>query len=244
MVIDDYNTVWKAAGTSDYLTADDYPVEMLLGEMDAAGVDMAAVTGLGQMIDNDYIAECARVYPERIIAFGQINPRPPDAVDQLNALGDAGVFRGIKLHPTCHGYHFADHGLLDPIFATCRDLGIVVLVNALDDPFCAPLSIEEIARGFPEVPVIIAHMGTAWNTTEAILVAERTENLYLDTSSAELLSVREAYKTIGPDRLLMGTDWPGSDFEIERLKMAKAISDPNHLRQVEGENFARLVGIS
>jgi predicted TIM-barrel fold metal-dependent hydrolase len=243
MVIDDYNTVWTAGGTSDYLTGDDYPVERLLPAMDAAGVDMAVITGLGQMIDNDYIASCARKYPERVVAFAQINPRPPDAVEQLRALGATRQFRGVKLHPTCHGYHFADHGLLDPIFAACRDLGFVVLVNALDDPFCAPLSIEEIAKGFPEVPVIIAHMGTAWNTTEAILVAKRTPNLFLDTSSAELLAVSDAYETLGADQLLMGTDWPGSDFEIERLKMAKAIPDPEHRRQVEGENFARLVGI-
>jgi predicted TIM-barrel fold metal-dependent hydrolase len=244
LIVDAYNNVWEAGGTSDYLTGEDYTVEMMLRAMDAAGVDMAVGCSLGQMVDNTYIASVSRKHPDRIIGYGQVNPRSPDAVEEIRACAEEHGLRGLKLHPTMHGYHFADHGLLDPIFAACHEYGLVVLINALDDPFCAPLSIEEIARGFPEVPVLIAHMGTVWNVMEALLVAERNDNLYLETSSTQLIEVKMAYGRLGPRKLIMGTDWPGSDFDLERSKLAKAIPDKEDRSMVEGGNLSALLNLA
>ncbi|MBO9521552.1 MAG: amidohydrolase [Nocardioidaceae bacterium] len=242
MIIDAYNNVWEAGGTSDYLTAESYTPASMIASMDAAGVDVAVGCSLGQMIDNEFIAKTVAEHPGRIIGFGQVDPRRPDAVAEIERCAKLGL-RGLKLHPTMHGYHFADHGLLDPVFAACREAGLVVLVNALDDPFCAPLSIEEISQGFPQVPVLIAHMGTIWNVNEAILVAERNEHIYLETSGTQLIEVRMAHRRVGAERLVMGTDWPGSDFDLERAKIAKAVPDPAERALVEGGNLARLLGL-
>lgn len=241
MILDAYNNIWTAGGSSDYLTAETYSVEMMLRDMDAAGVDRAVGCSLGQMIDNAYTAEVARRHPDRIVAFGQVNARDPKAAEQVKRDWEAHGLPGLKLHPQLHGYHVVDHGLLDPIFRVCADHGILVLFNALDDPFVHPLGIEEIARGFPEVNVLIAHMGTVWNVGEAILVAGRNPNIYLETSSAQLIDVRMAYRGLGADKIVMGTDWPGSDFELERLKIAKAVPDPADRAKVEGGTLARLL---
>lgn len=241
MIIDAYNNIWTAGGTSDYLTAETYSVEMMLRDMDAAGVDKAVGCSLGQMIDNAYTASVQQRYPDRIIAFGQVNARDADAAGKVLRDYEAHGLPGLKLHPTLHGYHVVDHGLLDPIFRVCADNGILVLFNALDDAFVHPLGIEEIAKGFPEVNVLIAHMGTVWNVTEAILVAKRNPNIYLETSSTQLIEVQMAYRDLGADKIVMGTDWPGSDFELERLKIAKAIKDPADRAKVEGGNLARLL---
>ncbi len=249
MIIDAYNNVWQAAQEteakeSDYLTGETYSVEMMLADMDAAGVDMAVGCSLGQMINNAYTAEISRKYPDRIIGFGQVNPRAPDAPDTVRRCADEYGLRGLKLHPTLQGYHFVDHSLLDPIFAACSEVRIPILVNALDDPFVSPLGIEEIARNFPDVPVLIAHMGTVWNVMEAILVAKRNDNIYLETSSTQLIEVRMAYRDVGPQKIVMGTDWPGSDFEMERLKMRKAIPNEADRRLVEGENIKKLLRLA
>ena len=240
MVIDAYNNTWKQGGESDYLAGDEYGVEQMLEAMDAGGVDRAVACSLGQAVDNGYIRAVQDRWPDRIIGFGQVNPRLGHAAREVGNCARDGL-RGIKLHPTMHGYHFCDHGLLDPVLAACAEQGLVVLVNALDDPFCAPLAIEEIARPFPGVPVLIAHMGTIWNLMEAILVAERTPNLYLETSGAQLLDVRTAYRRLGPGKIVMGTDWPGSDFDLERAKIARAVPDPEHRRRIEGANLAALL---
>ncbi len=241
MITDAYNNIWQAAQNSDYLTAETYSVEMMLADMDAAGVDMAVGCSLGQMINNDYISSVMKTYADRIIGFGQVNPRENNAADQVRRCVEDYGLKGLKLHPTMHGYHFVDHGLLDPVFEVCSEYELPVLVNALDDPFVTPLGIEEIAKGFPKVPVLIAHMGTVWNVTEAILVAKRTANIYLETSSTQLIEVRMAYRDVGPEKIIMGTDWPGSDFEMERLKMRKAIPDEAHRQLVEGGNLLRLL---
>lgn len=243
MIIDAYNNIWTAKQNSDYLTSETYSVEMMLRDMDAAGVDMAVGCSLGQMIDNDYTASVGRAHPDRIIPFGQVNARDVDAADKVRRDHDRHGFKGLKLHPVLHGYHIVDHGLLDPIYEACAERGIIVLFNALDDAFIHPLGIEEIARPFPTVPTLIAHMGTVWNVGEAILVARRTPNIYLETSSTQLIEVQMAYKDLGPEKIIMGTDWPGSDFELERMKIRKAISDPAHRAMVEGGTLARLLGL-
>ena len=244
MIIDAYNNIWNAGQTSDYLTSETYSVEMMLADMDRAGVEMAVGCSLGQMIDNDYTASVQRRYPDRIVAFGQVNPREADAAEKLARDYETHGFRGLKLHPVMHGYHVVDHGLLDPVFEVCSRYGILALFNALDDPFVHPLGIEEIARNFPDVPVLIAHMGTVWNVMEAILVAKRNPNVYLETSSTQLIEVRMAYRELGADKIVMGTDWPGSDFELERMKIAKSVPNAADRALVEGGTLARLLKLA
>jgi predicted TIM-barrel fold metal-dependent hydrolase len=244
VIIDAYNNVWQAAGTSDYLTAESYTPDDMIRAMDAAGVDVAVGCSLGQMVDNDFIAETVAQHRGRIVGFGQVNPRHADAVATIDRCATELHLKGLKLHPTMHGYHFADHGLLDPIFAAADRNGLVILVNALDDPFCAPLSIEEIAKGFPNTPVLIAHMGTVWNLNEAILVAKRNPNIFLETSGAQLLDVKLAYRAVGPEQIVMGTDWPGNDFDLERAKIARAVPSDADRALIEGGTLARLLGIT
>lgn len=243
MIIDAYNCVWGTAGNSDYLTSVPRTAEALLEVMDAQGVDMAVITGLGQLMDNQYLIDACAKWPDRFIGMGQVDPRKPDAQDTLKAFAHAPGMKALKLHPTMHGYHVCDHGLLDPMFELASELDLLVLVNALDDPFCAPLSIEEIAKGFPDVPTLIAHSGVIWNVMEAILVAGRTPNLYLETSATQLLDVETMMTTVGADKIVMGTDWPCFDFELELLKLSKAIPDPEDFAKVTGANLAGLLGL-
>ncbi|KAA9165509.1 amidohydrolase family protein [Amycolatopsis acidicola] len=253
MIIDAYNTAQDVRGRSDYLTGvrpgeqpppySPFDPGRLLEQMDAAGVDKAMVCSLAQRIENDFIIGLAAKFPERLFGFGQVRPQDDDAPAEVARIADAGL-PGLKLHPTLHGYFVSDHGLLDPLFRVCAERGLIVLINALDDPFCHPLAIEEIAKGFPEVPTIIGHMGAVWNVPDAITVAERNPNIYLDTSATLLSDVRRAYSRLGPEKIVMGTEWPGHDFDLERMKIAKAIPDEADRALVEGATMARLLGLA
>lgn len=250
MIIDAYNTTQDVRGRSDYLTGarpgEEPPAYVpfdprrILDRMDAAGVDMAMVCSLAQRIENDFIAGLVADHPDRFIGFGQVMPQADDAIQEIERMAEMGI-KGLKLHPSMHGYHVADHGLLDPVFRACARLGLPVLINALDDAFCAPLAIEEIAKDHPDVPTIIAHMGAVWNVPEAIIVAERRPNIYLETSATLIADVKRAYARVGPEKILLGSEWPGSDFDLERMKIAKAIPDEADRALVEGLNFARIL---
>ncbi|MDP9792212.1 putative TIM-barrel fold metal-dependent hydrolase [Catenuloplanes nepalensis] len=252
MIIDAYNTTQDVRGRSDYLTGarpgqapppyTPFDPRRILDRMDAAGVDMAMVCSLAQRIENDFIAGLVKAYPDRFIGFGQVMPQADGALDEITRMRDLGT-SGLKLHPSLHGYHVADHGLLDPVFERCAELGMPILINALDDAFCSPLAIEEVAKGHPTVPTIIAHMGAVWNVPEAIIVAERNPHIYLETSATLIADVRRAYARLGPDQILFGSEWPGSDFDLERMKIAKAIPDEADRAKVEGGNMAKILGL-
>ena len=251
MIIDAYNTTQDVRGRSDYLTGakpgqaapphTPFDPQRILTRMDAAGVDQAMVCSLAQRIENDFIIGLVASHPDRLIGFGQVRPQDDDALAEIARIAAAGL-SGLKLHPSLHGYHVADHGLLDPVFEACAEHGLPILINALDDAFCAPLAIEEIARNHPSVPTIIAHMGAVWNVPEAIIVAERQPHVYLETSATLVSDVRRAYARLGPEKILLGSEWPGSDFDLERMKIAKAIPDEADRALVEGGNFARILG--
>src|SRR6056297_1308842 len=86
VIIDAYNNVWEATGTSDYLTAEEFSAGAMLADMDTAGVDMAVGCSLGQAIDNDFIARAVAAYPDRLIGFGQVTPRAQDAVGEVERI--------------------------------------------------------------------------------------------------------------------------------------------------------------
>lgn len=253
LVIDAYNTTQDVRGRSDYLTGArpgqapppyvPFDPNRILTRMDAAGVDMAMVCSLAQRIENDFLVKLCRQHPDRLFGFGMVMPQADDALDEIARIADAGL-KGLKLHPSLHGYHVADHGLLDPVFEQCAKYRLPILINALDDAFCAPFAIEEIAKDHPTVPTIIAHMGAVWNVPEAIIVAERQPHVYLETSATLLSDVRRAYARLGPTKILLGSEWPGSDFDLERMKIAKAIPDEAHRALIEGGNMARILGIA
>jgi len=253
MIIDAYNTTQDVRGRSDYLTGArpgqspppyvPFDPKRILDRMDAAGVDRVMVCSLAQRIENDFLIDLVRRHPDRLFGFGQVMPQADDAIAEIERIAAAGL-SGLKLHPSLHGYHVADHGLLDPVFEACARCRLPILINALDDAFCAPLAIEEIARNHPSVPTIIAHMGAVWNVPEAIIVAERQAHIYLETSATLVADVRRAYARLGPGKILMGSEWPGSDFDLERMKIAKAIPDAADRALVEGGNMAKILRLA
>jgi predicted TIM-barrel fold metal-dependent hydrolase len=250
MVVDAYNSAQNVRGRSDYLTGGDpdapprpFDVELMLSRMDAAGVDKAMVCSLAQRIETEFIEDLVCRHPDRLFGFGQVQPQDDGALAAIARMAAQPGIKGLKLHPSLHGYHFADHGLLDPVFGACREHGLAILVNALDDAFVSPLAIEEISHGFPEVTVLIAHMGAVWNVPEACIVAARNAQIYLETSATMLSDVRVAYRRVGPEKIVMGTEYPGNDFDMERLKIAKAIPDPADRALVEGGNLQRLLDL-
>jgi predicted TIM-barrel fold metal-dependent hydrolase len=215
----------------------------LVAKMDAVGVDKAIVIPFVEgTIDNSVIQREVQTAPDRLIPFCAVNPWDRDSAieDIRHCVEDLG-FKGVKLHPTLHGYRLGDRGLVDPIFAAARDLRVIVTSHGASDLYNNPREFGVMAAAFPDVPVLMVHMGYFWECDLAIEMSKQHKNLYLDTSRAPIFEIAEAVRVAGPDKVVWGTDSPFVDYELEFAKMTRVSADRDAYRLVVGGNIGRLL---
>ncbi len=84
-------------------------------------------------------------------------------------------------------------------------------------PRMSPLTVDPVARAFPELPIVVPHFGAGyWG--DLLQLGWTHENVYVDTSGSnqwirwmpypltlESL-VQKAYETFGPQRMIFGSD--------------------------------------
>jgi uncharacterized protein len=242
MIIDHHNHLWVGEPTGEGFLFETMSVEALLHDMDRDGIDMAGVTPIAQDIQNEYVLEAQRRHPDRVFSYCMVNPRDKNAPETLRRFLGEGL-KGLKLHPRLHAFSLGNHTLIDPLVEICKEFKVPVFAHgAGSEEFNLPYHFEEIARAFPEVPVIYGHMGSYNHSDDAILVASRNPNLFLDTSTAPMDVVRQALRKIGPDKILMSTDWPGNDFRFELYKIELLTeNDPEARHKITGDNYTRML---
>ncbi len=244
MIIDHHNHIWEGHATGEGFLDLAMSTETILREMDRAGVDRAGVCTLAQDIQNDYVLEAQRGHPDRLFGYCFINPRQPGGAQTLRRYLGEGM-HGLKLHPRLHGYPLRSLPLVGPLLEVCQEFDVPVFSHGNGaEEFNVPFYFEELARAFPEVPLIIGHMGSFNAVDDAILVANRNPNVYLDTSLATWDNLVNAVRSVPAEKILMSTDWPGNPFELEQMKIE--LATPNDLetrRKIMGESYAQLVGM-
>jgi predicted TIM-barrel fold metal-dependent hydrolase len=160
-----------------------------------------------------YVAESAASYPDRITGCFVCNPLL--AVNRtLEVLEDVVVnhgFRGIKLHPMGHGYAPARmRDQLAPVFAFAAEHSLPVIVHQGDPPFSHPTQFAPLAEEFTDVTFILAHLGCqrVVLAPEAIYVATKCDNIYLETGWGALPRMKEALAALDPGRFVFASDCP------------------------------------
>lgn len=163
-------------------------MDMLLAEMDAAGVTCGVVmgrySGLYGTVSNDDVGYIVKTWPGKFIGVGAVDPsnrrRAIAQIDEAIAMG----LKGINLEPGSYPEAmYADDRRLYPIYAYCEDKGIPVSVMAggsagPDLSYTNPIHIDRVAGDFPDLKIAITH--GAWPWVHQILhVAFRRPNIYL-----------------------------------------------------------------
>ena len=101
-----------------------------------------------------------------------------------------------------------------------------------------------MAEVYPEVTIIMAHMGSPWLVKQSILVAKRRDNLVIDTSiQPNPMLIREAVKTIGPERVLFGLDMPFQSIkylELKKLESSSILSE-QELIWIRGDSITKIL---
>jgi predicted TIM-barrel fold metal-dependent hydrolase len=216
----------------------------LLALEDRAGIDMAVVMPqIEERCDNKRVAE-AVAGEERLLGCACVNPNYVTAVDELKQAITEWGLSGLKLMAMRQNF-FVASAVVDPLMGQARELGIPVTIHSGRTP-CHPDEIGQVARRFPEVTLIMDHMGYPGATNAAIEVAKACPNVYLGTTriAFEPEFVRAAVEAVGPERIVFGSNGPSiwPDLALECLKRLDLGSEAEAL--VFGENLAKIYGVA
>lgn len=240
MIIDIHNHLGEPWGTRYRQTPDE-----LLARMDRAGVDVAGVMPFPfNNFDNDYVVRAVAAHPERFVGLVLVSPfQEEDPRDTIRRLVEVNGFRGVKLHPAAHGYKLSEHAVVQEILDLCAELELPVLAYSGDELYATPFQVQMAAQRHPDVDFIMAHSGFMMQTNDAIMVAEVCPNVYLEHSSGVSSGVVDSAHVLGAGRLVLGSDTPHMDFEVEIFKIRLCIPDPSDQDQVLGGTARRLLRI-
>ena len=160
--------------------------EVFLSNMNYARVSAAVVTQ--EFIDglqNDYLLEVGRRYPQRFFVFGMCEFRQPGFLEEGIRLMDAG-FKGIKI-PAARlllpeGRVRLDSVEMMALFARMEERGVILGIE-LADGDCQVEEMETIISTYPKLKIIIGHFGMVtrpnWLSQIRLLCRERRHHLAL-----------------------------------------------------------------
>ncbi len=197
------------------------PVSMTIAAMDAAGVKKSLICAWQaphrDMISNDEVAGFVAEYPDRFVGVGSVDiSKPMEAVREIRRCVEELGFKAIRVIPWLCERAPTDR-LFYPVYVACCEMNV---------PFCTqightgplmpsevgrPIYLDQIAIDFPELTIVGGHIGYPW-TDEAIAVATKHENVYIDTSAYTVRRYPQALvdylKTNGGHKVLFGSNYP------------------------------------
>jgi predicted TIM-barrel fold metal-dependent hydrolase len=219
----------------------------LLRRMDQCGVSRAVLCTVDQFVavrnreGNDQVIAAVHQWPDRFWGMAAVNPWfQQDGVDELKRCLDAGL-SGLKLNSHLQGFVLSDP-LVHPLVEVCRSFGGIVYAHTGTFITAEPFQLAELARTFPEVPMIMGHAGFADLWLDGVPAALQSPNIYYETSLIDLMNIGNAVAKLGPERVLFGSDAPESDLALELQKMDMVEMSPAARRLVMHDNAMALFG--
>ncbi|MHC4507713.1 MAG: amidohydrolase family protein [Planctomycetota bacterium] len=209
-----------------------------LRRIDEVGIDKAIIFPISNRTyeaANEEIASYVRRWPNRFIGFAKHDGKTEAGKirDMLRREVRELGLRGLKLHgvPT------------EEMVEAAAELKIPILYH----PSRVHDSLE-VVESYPEVPFILAHLGSFasrdWKEhVRAIEASKKSDNLYLDTSSVVFSEYLErAAHELAAEKLVFGSDGPLVDSRVELYKIRLLKLPQTKEQLILGGNILRLLG--
>ena len=232
--------------------------------------------GSHDMVPNEDVIKICSQYAGRLYPLAKINlwDNAPDPAE-LHYFAEKGV-KGFKFIYPYYGY---DHDLYMPVYEEAEKIGLPVLFhtgkyrpNPTDRIYkrpvidnMKPITLDRIARSFPDLHIVMAHLGSNFYRTEAAELIKTHDNLYADLAGCGnwmALSAEELAHLLRPllfirengdryfDKLVFGSDsytsntWPFTEGIVNyEMKLKKAGVSEETQRKVMGETVASWIGL-
>ena len=197
------------------------PISATLAMMDQAGVHRMMISAWSAprntMISNEEVAGFVAEAPDRLVGVGSVDiSRPMEAVAEIRRCVREYRFKAIRVLPWLWEAPPTDRRFY-PVYVACVEEGV---------PFCTqightgplmpsevgrPIYLDQVALDFPDLVIVGGHIGYPW-TEEAVAIATKHENVYIDTSAytarrypPELVRFLRGH---GGSKVLFGTNYP------------------------------------
>ncbi len=164
--------------------------ELLLKEMDSAGITMGVVPGrraypfLGGVSNEDIVA-IMNDYPGRFLGVAGIDPtNRQEALDEIDKFVKNGPLVGVGMEPgLLPTPMYPNDRRIYPIYEQLEADGIPLLLmagggNGPDLSYGFPAILDQIAADFPKLTIINTHGGYPY-VTEVLFVAYKRQNIYI-----------------------------------------------------------------
>ncbi len=207
-------------------------------------------------IDFPYLSDNAGTWLEavagdpRFICYGSVHPFSRGRAGMLDRQRTLGA-TGLKLHPNVQVVAPEGDRSMS-LYRMCEERKMVVFWH------CGPVGIEPLhgkiltqvrryeqpIRELPHCTFVLGHAGALQNE-EALELARRYENVYLEVSGQSLERIRRMIERGPTDRIVFGTDWPWYHQAIGLAKVYLATEGNERVRrQILWGNAARLLGLA
>jgi uncharacterized protein len=219
-----------AEGAIDSVTVESYRRQVVPATRTIVFGLQAQASGI--MVPNDAVAEFVREVGGQTVGFMSVDPTRHDAVAEIERCHTDLGLRGIKLGPIYQGTSPLNP-LTMRVFSVAERLGLPVMIhqgaiftNAGRLVDANPLLLDDVAIAFPELRIVIAHMGHPW-VHETVVVMRRHKNVFADTSAiANRPTVAKEYGVL--DKVLFGSDSPMVSAARSAAALTRVVA---HMRQ-------------
>jgi predicted TIM-barrel fold metal-dependent hydrolase len=225
----------------------------------SSAVDKSIVLGfksryLQAEIPNQYVSDYVARYPQKLIGFAGIDPTEDSASEEVRIAKIDLRLRGITISPANQDFHPADTRAM-LVYEQAEELAMPILIHPSGQyteqsklEFGRPYLLDEVARSFPNLRLIIAQLGQPW-VDETICLLGKHPNVFADVSGM-LSRPWQAYNALVQahqagviDKLLFGSDFPYTSAEdcIEALYSINQLAQGTNLPVVPREALRGIV---
>ncbi len=171
-------------------------------------------------VPNDYVAEYVKLHSDRMIGFAGVDPaNVREALSDVDhAYHDLGM-KGVAIAPAAQDFHPAGTNACR-VYEKLTELQLPMLVHQgiyfsarSKLEYARPVLLDEVARDFPDLKIVIAHMGYPW-IDEVVVLLGKHPNVFSDVSGLLTQSwsaynaLLTAYQHGVIDKLLFGSGFP------------------------------------
>lgn len=173
----------------------------------------------GLWVDDQDVADYVAAHADRLIGFLSVDPTQERWQDELRDGHQRLGLRGIKLLPMYAGFFPTDERL-DPLwrYASKHQLPVLLhtgttFVSQAPLECTLPRHVDTVARRFPDVKIIMAHLGHPYEG-ECIAVIRKHDHVYADISALHYRPFQFYHSLMLVQeygvwhKLLFGTDYP------------------------------------